>query len=90
LTFSGVMAADDFRLVEEGELRHAGNPVLAMAAANAKVEMDAAGNRKLSKPHRVQSPQEKINHALALGGLQGIGKDTCSSGARARRRKRWR
>jgi hypothetical protein len=26
--------------------------------------------------HRVQRPQEKINHALALGGLQGIGKDT--------------
>jgi hypothetical protein len=26
--------------------------------------------------HRVQWPQEKINHALVLGGLQGIGKDT--------------
>jgi hypothetical protein len=26
--------------------------------------------------HRVQKPQEKINHALVLGGLQGIGKDT--------------
>jgi Family of unknown function (DUF5906) len=26
--------------------------------------------------HRVQRPQEKINHALVLGGLQGIGKDT--------------
>lgn len=26
--------------------------------------------------HRVQFPQEKINHALVLGGLQGIGKDT--------------
>jgi hypothetical protein len=25
---------------------------------------------------RVQRPQEKINHALVLGGLQGIGKDT--------------
>jgi hypothetical protein len=25
---------------------------------------------------RVQKPQEKINHALVLGGLQGIGKDT--------------
>jgi phage terminase large subunit-like protein len=37
------------RLVEEGKLRHAGHPVLAMAAANAKAEMDAAGNRKLSK-----------------------------------------
>ena len=26
--------------------------------------------------HRVQRPQEKINHALVLGGQQGIGKDT--------------
>jgi Family of unknown function (DUF5906) len=26
--------------------------------------------------HRVQWPQHKINHALVLGGLQGIGKDT--------------
>jgi hypothetical protein len=26
--------------------------------------------------HRKQKPQEKINHALVLGGLQGIGKDT--------------
>lgn len=26
--------------------------------------------------HRVQRPQDKINHALALGGGQGIGKDT--------------
>lgn len=26
--------------------------------------------------HRVQAPHEKINHALVLGGAQGIGKDT--------------
>jgi hypothetical protein len=26
--------------------------------------------------HRVQHPQDKINHGLVLGGLQGIGKDT--------------
>ncbi|MET4198753.1 primase-helicase family protein [Bradyrhizobium sp. LA6.12] len=26
--------------------------------------------------HRVQRPQEKINHALVLGGMQGIGKDS--------------
>lgn len=26
--------------------------------------------------HRVQRPHEKINHALVLGGLQGIGKDS--------------
>ena len=26
--------------------------------------------------HRVQRPQEKLNHALVLGGEPGIGKDT--------------
>ncbi|WP_126172857.1 bifunctional DNA primase/polymerase [Altericroceibacterium xinjiangense] len=26
--------------------------------------------------HRVQRPQEKINHAIVMGGAQGIGKDT--------------
>jgi hypothetical protein len=26
--------------------------------------------------HRVQRPQEKINHAFVFGGAQGIGKDT--------------
>jgi hypothetical protein len=26
--------------------------------------------------HRIQRPAEKINHALVLGGLQGVGKDT--------------
>jgi hypothetical protein len=26
--------------------------------------------------HRVQRPEEKINHALVLGGSQGVGKDT--------------
>ena len=36
-------------LVEEGKLRHGMHPLLAMAAANAKVELDAAGNRKFSK-----------------------------------------
>jgi phage terminase large subunit-like protein len=37
------------RLVEERKLHHADHPVLTMAASNAKVELDAAGNRKLSK-----------------------------------------
>jgi phage terminase large subunit-like protein len=32
-----------------GALRHGGNPVLRMCAANAVVTRDAAGNRKLDK-----------------------------------------
>ena len=55
-------------LVEEGKLRHDGHPVLAMAAANAKVEMDAAGNRKLSK----RRSQGRIDPLVALTMAVGI------------------
>jgi hypothetical protein len=41
-----------------------------------KVFGDAAEHSIRWLAHRVQRPQEKINHALVLGGLQGIGKDT--------------
>jgi len=37
---------------------------------------DDFDHMKLWLAHRVQRPQEKINHALVLGGPQGIGKDT--------------
>ncbi len=37
------------RMVAEARLRHAGNPLLTFCAANAVVERDAAGNRKLDK-----------------------------------------
>ena len=37
---------------------------------------DDAGHIVKWLAHRVQRPQEKINHALVLGGNQGIGKDT--------------
>jgi hypothetical protein len=33
--------------------------------------------------HRVQRPQEKINHALVLGGAMGVGKDTILEPAKA-------
>ena len=55
-------------LVEEGKLRHGGHPVLAMAAANAKVEMDAAGNRKLSK----RRSQGRIDPLIALTMAVGV------------------
>jgi hypothetical protein len=41
-----------------------------------KVFGDAADHIVRWLAHRVQCPQEKINHALVLGGAQGIGKDT--------------
>jgi len=37
---------------------------------------DDAGHIIIWLAHRVQRPSEKINHALVLGGNQGIGKDT--------------
>ncbi|HVY89068.1 MAG TPA: DUF5906 domain-containing protein [Hyphomonadaceae bacterium] len=37
---------------------------------------DDAKHAMLWLAHRVQRPGEKINHALVLGGTQGIGKDT--------------
>lgn len=33
--------------------------------------------------HRVQKPHEKVNHAIVLGGAQGIGKDTILEGVKA-------
>jgi phage terminase large subunit-like protein len=56
------------RLVEQGKLRHDNHPVLSMAAANAKVEMDAAGNRKLSK----RKSTGRIDPLLALTMAVGV------------------
>ena len=55
------------RLVEEGKLRHGGHPVLAMAAANAKAEVDAAGNRKLSKRKSTGRIDPLVALTMALG-----------------------
>jgi hypothetical protein len=41
-----------------------------------KVYPDDAAHITRWLAHRVQQPGEKCNHALVLGGLQGIGKDT--------------
>jgi Family of unknown function (DUF5906) len=41
-----------------------------------KVYPEDAEHIRLWFAHRVQRPQDKLNHALVLGGLQGIGKDT--------------
>jgi phage terminase large subunit-like protein len=49
-------------LMLEKKLRHGGHPVLNMCAANAVVETDAAGNRKLSK----KKASGKIDGLVAL------------------------
>ena len=55
------------RLVEEGKLRHANHPVLAMAAVNAKAELDAAGNRKLSKSRSTGRIDPLVALTMAVG-----------------------
>ena len=57
--------------VLDGKLRHGGNPVLNWNCANCAVELDAAGNRKLSK----KRSREKIDGVVALAmaiGLEAI------------------
>ena len=63
------------RLVEQGKLRHDGHPVLKMAAANCRVEMDAAGNRKLIKRqvHRPHRPDCRDLHGDRHRGAAGAG-----------------
>jgi Family of unknown function (DUF5906) len=41
-----------------------------------KIYPDEAAHITAWLAHRVQRPEEKVNHALVLGGAQGIGKDT--------------
>ena len=57
-------------LVEEGKLLHGRHPLLTMAAGNAKAELDAAGNRKLSK----RRSQGRIDPLVALTMAIGIAK----------------
>jgi phage terminase large subunit-like protein len=55
------------RLVEDRKLRHYSHPVLTMAAANAKCETDAAGNRKLSKRKSTGRIDPLVSLTMALG-----------------------
>ncbi len=55
------------RLIDEGKLCHGGHPVLTMAAANAKAELDSAGNRKLSKRKSTGRIDPLVALCMALG-----------------------
>jgi phage terminase large subunit-like protein len=50
------------------QMAHAGHPVLTMCMANAKIERDAAGNRKLNK----QKATGRIDGAVALAMAAGV------------------
>jgi phage terminase large subunit-like protein len=50
-----------------GEVRHGGNPVLTMCAANAIAVRDPAGNRKLDKAKSTGRIDGMVAAAMALG-----------------------
>ena len=50
-----------------GRIAHGGHPVLSMCAANAAVEMDAAGNRKLAKHKSHGRIDGMVTIAMAVG-----------------------
>lgn len=54
------------RMVAEGKLRHGAHPLLNMCAANAVVERDAAGNRKLAKNKSAGKIDGLVALAMAL------------------------
>lgn len=55
------------RLITERKLRHDGNPALAMAVTAAKVEVDPAGNRKLSKRKATGRIDPLVALTMAVG-----------------------
>lgn len=57
------------RAVAAGELRHGANPLLTMCAANAVIEQDAAGNRKLAKNRSSGRIDGLVALAMALGAM---------------------
>jgi phage terminase large subunit-like protein len=55
------------RLVAERKLHHGGNPIMNMCAANAVIERDPAGNRKLTKKKSSGKIDGLVALAMALG-----------------------
>ena len=63
-------------LVAERKLRHGGNPLLNMCAANAIAVRDPAGNRKLDKAKSTGRIDGLVALAMALGAHSGAEKKT--------------
>jgi phage terminase large subunit-like protein len=56
------------QLVLEGRLRHGGNPLLRWSVANAVIDQDPAGNRKLAKD-RAKGRIDPLVAAVTAAGL---------------------
>lgn len=57
-----------------GRMAHAGNPILAMCAGNAKVSKDPAGNRKLDKMKSTGRIDGLVALAIAMGVMPSVTK----------------
>jgi phage terminase large subunit-like protein len=64
---SPALAALEAELINE-RIRHGGHPILTWCAANAVVDMDAAGNRKLNKKRATGRIDGMVALAMAIGG----------------------
>lgn len=73
-------AVDEFeKLLLNNELRHNNNPVLTWCAANAVLESDPAGNRKLSKSKATGRIDGMVASVMSVGkanGLEPVSKPT--------------
>lgn len=60
------------RAIADKRIRHAGHPILRWNAANAVVELDPAGNRKLSKKRSREKIDGLVALAMALGVMEKV------------------
>lgn len=60
------------RQLIEGELKHDGNPILTWNAANAVIEMDPAGNRKITKSKATGRVDGMVAMVMAVGKLATV------------------
>jgi len=64
---SPALAALEAELIN-GRIRHGGHPILTWCAANAVIDMDAPGNRKLNKKRATGRIDGMVALAMAIGG----------------------
>jgi phage terminase large subunit-like protein len=75
-------AVDEFeRLLLDRQIRHTGNPVMTWCAANAVVQTDPAGNRKVSKEKATGRVDGVIAAIMAIGlAMAGGGEESTAPG----------
>lgn len=64
------------RLLIDGKLKHDGNPILTWNAANAVLDTDPAGNRKITKAKATGRVDGMVATVMAIGSLSKLGDGT--------------